>query len=162
GESDIVVDLGAIDLEDDVTGLEAGLFGRRTGVDLGHQRTAGRIKADAVGDILGHGLDLHAKTATGHDALLDQLLGNLLDGVGRDREGEADIAAIGGVDLGVHTDHFALEVEGRTTRVARVDGSVDLQEVAIGRTLHVAADSRNDTGGHRTGEAERVADGHDP
>src|SRR5690606_21820281 len=46
--------------------------------------------------------------------------------------------------------------------VAGVDGSVDLQEVALGRTGDVTAAGRDDAGGDGATQAERVADGNHP
>ena len=102
------------------------------------------------------------RIAAGHRTVLDQLVDDLLDGRGRDREGDADIAAIGREDRGVDADHLAVEVEGRATGIAGVDRRVDLQEVAVGRAADVAAAGRDDTDGHGAAEAERIADGNDP
>ena len=55
-------------------------------------------------------------------------------------------------------DDLALEVEGRAARVAAVDRRVDLQEVVVGAAADLAAGGRDDAGGDRAAEAERVAD----
>src|SRR5690606_41876642 len=116
-----VLDRLAVHRENDVTGLHAG-SGRRTVLArLRDQGATGPRQAEAVGDVGAHVLDADAEEAAGDAAALDQLAGHLLDDVGRDGEGDADIAAGGREDRGVHADHFALEVEGRAAGVAGVD-----------------------------------------
>ena len=52
--------------------------------------------------------------------------------------------------------------EGRTAGIAAVHRRVDLQVVVIGAGADVAAMGRDDAGGHRTAEAERIADRKHP
>src|SRR6202022_3981297 len=80
----------------------------------------------------------------------------------RDVEGDADTAARRREDRGVDADDLALEVEGRTAGVAAVHRRIDLQEVVIGSRANLAAARRNDAGGDRATEAERIADGDNP
>ena len=76
-------------------------------------------------------------------------------------EGDADIAATGREDRGVHADDLAIQVEGRTARIAAVHRRVDLQ-VVVGTRADVAVMGRDDAGCHRAAEAERIADGEHP
>ena len=82
--------------------------------------------------------------------------------VGRNREGDADVAARGREDRRVDADHLAVEVEGRAAGVAAVDRRVDLHEVVIGAGADVAAEGRDDAGRDRAAEAEGIADRDDP
>ncbi len=65
-------------------------------------------------------------------------------------------------DRGVDADHIAAHIEGRAAGIALVDGGVDLQEIVERSFVDVTAPRRDDAGGDRTAEAERVADSHDP
>ena len=80
----------------------------------------------------------------------------------RNGEGDADIAARRREDRRVHADHFAVHVEGRAAGIAAVHRRVDLQEVVVGAGADVAAFRRDDAGGHRAAEAERIADREHP
>ena len=116
-----------------------------------------------VGDLAGHRLDLHADEAARDRAVLLAATSTTCSTVvGRDREGDADIAARRRVDRGVHADDLALQVEGRAAGIAAVHRRVDLQEVVIGAGADVAAAGRDDAGRHRAAEAERVADRQHP
>ena len=79
----------------------------------------------------------------------------------RDGEGDTDIAAGGREDGGVHADHLAIEIEGRTARIAAVHRRIDLQ-IVVGAGADVAVMGRDDTGRHRAAEAERIADREHP
>ena len=80
----------------------------------------------------------------------------------RHREADPDRAAGRRHDRGVHRDHLALHVEGRAAGVARVDRRVDLQEVVERPGADVAPARRDDPGGHRRADPERVARRQDP
>ena len=55
-----------------------------------------------------------------------------------------------------------LRLKAGTAGIAAVHRRVDLQEVVVGAGADVAAAGRDDAGGHRAAEAERIADGDDP
>jgi hypothetical protein len=78
------------------------------------------------------------------------------------RKADADRTAGGRNDRGVDTDHLAVEVEQRPARVAAIDGGVGLNVVVVGAGIDVAVARRDDPGGDRAAEAERVANGDDP
>ena len=129
---------------------------------LGHQRTFGLLQTEAVGDILRHRLDLNADPTARHRTTLLELRDDRLDGVGGDREGDADRAARRREDRRVDADHVAVGVEGRATRVALVHRRVDLDEVVIGAGADVTAARRHDARGDGSAETERIADCDDP
>ena len=75
-------------------------------------------------------------------------------------DGEADAAGVG-QHGGIDPDHSALDVEERAAGVAGVDGGVGLDDVADGEAvgrLDAALQRRDDAGGERAVEPERVAD----
>ena len=87
---------------------------------------------------------------------------DLLDGLGRNGEADADAAAGRRVDRRVHADDLALGIEGRAAGIAAIDRRVDLQEIVIGAVADVASARRDDAGRHRAAEAERIADREHP
>ena len=153
----------AVDGGDHVAGLDAGLLAPGpSACAFGDQRALVGRQAEQFGDLRGHRLDLDAEPAALHRAVLHQILDDFARGRGGNGEGDADIAARRREDRGVDADHLAVEVEGRTAGIAAVHRRVDLDEVVIGAGADVAAAGRDDAGGHRAAEAERIADGNDP
>ena len=82
--------------------------------------------------------------------------------VGRHRKADADRAAGRRNDRGVDADDFAIEVEQRAAGIAAVNGGVGLNVIVVRPRIDVAVARRDDAGGHRAAEAERIADGDDP
>ena len=97
----------------------------------------------------------------------DELGDDLLDGVGRDGEADADVAgrALRRCDLRVDADHLGAVVQQRAARVAAVDRRVGLDHVidgiAVRRGDRALLDSADDPGSRRAREPERVADRDD-
>ena len=156
-----VVDLVAIDLDDHVAGLDVLLGGRAVLGHLGDHGALGLRQADRVGDVVAHILDDDAEPAAIDGAMLLQLTDHLLDERCRHGEGDADIAAGGGEDRGVHADDLAVQIEGRAAGIAAIHRRVDLQ-IVIGARSDVAVMGRDDACGHRSAEAERIADREHP
>ena len=152
----------AVDRDDHVAGLDAGLDRGAVLLRLGDQRALVVLEVEAVGDLLGHRLDLHADPAARDRALVLELGDHGLHRLRRNREGDADRAAGRRIDRGVDADHAAVGVEGRATGVALVDRRVDLEEVVVGTRADVAAARRHDAGGHGAAETERIADREHP
>src|SRR5262245_60214973 len=151
-----VVDLVAIHRDDDVAGLDVLFSG---GAVLGHLGNHGALRlreADRIGDLVGHVLDDDAKPAAIDGAMLLQLTDHLLDECRRNREGNADTAARGREDRGIHADDLAVQIEGRATGVAAVHRCIDLQ-VVIWARANVAVAGGDDSTSHRAAEAERIA-----
>src|SRR5690606_33478931 len=67
-------------------------------------------------------------------------------------------------DRRIHADDAAVDIKGRSARVAPVDGGGDLQIVDIGAglVLEIARTRRNDARRRRAAQTERVADRDDP
>ncbi len=122
----------------------------------------GVLEAEAGGHVLVESLDLHAEPAAVDVAVLAQLADHVRHGARRDREADADAAAVGRIDHGVDADHAPALVEDRAAGVALVDRRVDLQVVVVGARLDVATARRDDAGGGGAAEAEGIADRDDP
>ena len=81
-------------------------------------------------------------------AVVDQLLDGAAGLVDRDREADADVAALAaeaaadGGDGGVDADDLAVEVDQRAAGVARVDRGVGLDRVDVGAVAAAAARRR--------------------
>src|SRR4051812_37672424 len=69
-----VLDVLAVELDDDVAGLDAGGLRRSLVVDAGHQRAAGRLDVEAFADLVGDLLDPHTEPATAQFAELPKLI----------------------------------------------------------------------------------------
>ena len=93
--------------------------------------------------------------------MLLQLTDHLLDKRRGHGEGDADTAAGGREDRGVHADDLAVQIEGRAAGIAAVHRRVDLQ-IVVGARTDVAVMGRDDAGGHRSAEAEWIADREHP
>ncbi len=98
-------------------------------------------------------LDMPLVAQLGHDPAGD---------LGRDGEADADGGAGRRGDGGIDAHHLALHVEHRTAGVAGVDRRVDLQEIVERARADIAPARRDDAGGDRAAEAERVAGAHHP
>ena len=120
------------------------------------------VEAEALGDLVGHGLDVDAEPAAPRLAVLAQLVDDRLGQRRGDGEADADGAAGRRVDRGVDADDLAGQVEHRAAGIAAVDRRVGLEEVVIGAGVDVARARRDDAGGDRAAEAERIADRQHP
>ena len=93
--------------------------------------------------------------------MLLQLTYHLLDEGRRHGKRDADIAAGGREDRGVHANDLAVQIEGRAARVAAVHRCIDLQ-IVIGARSDIAVMSGDDACSHRPAEAKRIADCEHP
>ena len=84
-----------------------GFGGRTVGLRFHHQRAFRFLHTKTVGDILRHRLYLNADPAAADGSLVLELGDHVLHGRSRDREGDTDAFARGGIDGGVHTDDLA-------------------------------------------------------
>src|ERR1019366_7615774 len=159
------IDRLAINAQDDVERLDAGLVRRTAGFDRGHRRAARPIEAEVLSGRGRDFLDRHTDAPAAHMAVLDELLGDVVGHADRYRERDAFVAAGAAVDLRIDADHFALEIEQRSTGIAWIDRDIGLDErhVAVAAFADVAARrGAHDTGGHAVLEAERRADCEHP
>src|SRR6516164_5466212 len=92
-----------------------------------------------------------------HDLILD-----VHRDVDRHRERKTLEAAAATEDLRVDTDHLALEVEERATRIPGVDRRIGLDEWDVRVTWQRARLGADDARGHGIFEPERLADRYDP
>ena len=96
------------------------------------------LQAQALGDLVGDVLDMHAEPAAPRLAELPQLIDDLHGAVRGHGKADADRAAGRRDDGGVHADDLAVHVEQRAAGIALVDGGVGLQEVVVGPGVDVA------------------------
>src|SRR5690606_25911077 len=133
-----LLDLLAVEADDQVTGLDAGTVGRTAGTDLGHQGPGRRIEVERLGELGGHLLDLHADEAALDDTVGHQRLDHGLGDGRRHGKADADAAPAGADDGGADADHLAGGVEYGAAGVARVDLGVELQVVVVRARIQVA------------------------
>src|SRR5260221_13069593 len=112
-----LLDVLAVELDDDVAGFDSRGLRRPLFVDAGHKCAARRLDIEAVGDIVSPLLDAHAEPAAPRLAVLAEVIDNGHRGLGRHREPDADGDARGGDDRRGDTDHLAFEIAQLTTRV---------------------------------------------
>jgi hypothetical protein len=158
GEVAGIFHLRAIDRSDYIACFNPSLRGGTTALRLIDHRACGFLQAEAVGDIGGHWLDLHAEPAARDMAFLLELGHYHLRGVRWNVEANADRAARRRKDRGVHADHIAVDVKGRSARITLVDGCVDLHIVVVWPGTDVAAARRDDARRDSAAETERIAD----
>ena len=119
--------------------------------------------AKRIGQILVQRLNPDAQISALDRLALHQFLHDRIGGFGRNGKADPHAAAGRREDGIVDADHIALHVKHRPARIAAVDAGISLEVAVIGAALAgVAIDCRNDPGGHRAAEPERVADGDHP
>src|SRR3954451_7390853 len=129
----------AVEGGDDVAGLQARLLRGAAGHDRAALAGLGAVRGDPrAAALVGH-VDAGADDRMSGLAAADELLGDPLDLVARDREAQPDAAALLLVaaerlaaergDRRVDPDHLALGVDERAAGVARVDRRVGLHRV---------------------------------
>src|SRR3954454_9207617 len=142
----------------DVACLDAGLCCRPILLGVSYQRTLRLLQTHSVCDVLRYRLNLNTDPTTADASLILQLSDHVLYSHRRDRKCDAHTAAGRRIDRCVYADDLALHIEGWTTRIALVNGRVDLNEIVVMTTSDVTAASRNDAGGYGATEPKRVAD----
>src|SRR5262245_4986028 len=152
-----VLDGRAVELHDDVAGFEARGLGRAVLHHVGDEDSAVLFHPEALGQLRCQLLD-HDAQPPAHDPALGHELGHDLPRhVDRDREPDA-------LPRGHHgridPDHLTLDVQQRTTGIARIDRGIGLDERLVGSHSDLGAAGGGDVT-DRDGaiEAERVADG---
>jgi hypothetical protein len=63
---------------------------------------------------------------------------------------------------GIHADDTAFHVEGRSARIAFIDGRIDLDVVVVRTGPDIAAVRRHDAGRHCATKTKRIPDGDNP
>lgn len=116
----------AIDADNHVAGSQADSRGRRTRKYLADDGALCRARMERRREILGQVLRYDAKLSALDFSVRDQFRKNLLSGSRGNRKAEADAAARRTDDSAVDADHAPIEVQQRTTGIARVDGGIRL------------------------------------
>src|SRR5690606_37990489 len=121
---------------------------------------AGAVQADGLGHIVRHHANLHTNATATDLAVFFQLVDHthgFIDGDGQRNTHET--TALGN-NLGIHAHHTPLEVDERTTRVARVHGDVRLDERQV--VAGITVDGTDNTGRNGGFQTERRTDGQHP
>src|SRR5262249_58449745 len=112
--------------------------GGQTRHDLRYNIADHTRQTERVRDVGRHGVHAHAELAALHRAEADELIHDAARHVHGDGEADADIAAAAREDRGIDPDQLAVQVDERAAGIARIDGSVGLDEVVVA----VGVDSR--------------------
>src|SRR5690348_5839541 len=151
----------AVDTRDEITRLQTGRRGWRTGEHVGDQRAVRGLDAERARDPRRQVLRIDAEAPSLDLAVRDELLHHLGGEIGRDRESQPRARARGRIDHRVDADELPREVHQRAARVARIDRGVGLDVVLDAALPQVLAlQPGNDARGRGLAEAERVADRH--
>src|SRR3990170_917491 len=149
----------ALELEQDVAGLEARPRRRAVGHDVRDQHALDVLGAEGARELGRERLDRHAEPAPRAFALREQLDVALARHVGGDREADPRAARD---DRRVDADHLALHVHQRPARVAGVDRRVGLEEVVEGALADLPGLGADDAGRDGGLQPERRADREHP
>ena len=136
---------------------DAGLGGRASGDDI-YDQYAGH--AEPLGDLLFG--DLNSQSRPDHFPVTNQLGHDAINRVRRDRKADPRRRSGRAVDSGIHADQSAGAVEQRSSRVARIDRGVGLND-ALNRPprhgLDLPTQRADYSRGQRLVETERITDG---
>src|SRR5262245_23128766 len=152
----------AVETQDDVTGLDAGLVRRSAFLHRIHERALRPRQPESVRELLGDRLDDDAYPAARHLAGRAQLVGDVVGNVDRYREGQPHEAAGAAVDLGIDADHFSPQIEQRSAGIAGIDGDVGLNERNVVLLRQRPPLGTDDARRHGVLEAEGRADREHP
>src|SRR5690606_32523738 len=119
-----VLDLFAIEFDDDIARPYARLVGWTVFFDIADHGTLGFSKPDSLGNVIGHRADLYANPATGNLAVLLELLDHTHGFINRNGQRNPHEATALRNDLGIDTNHLSSQIDQRTTRVTGIDGYV--------------------------------------
>src|SRR6266481_1443913 len=133
-----LLDVLAVELDHDIAGLDPRGFRRTLVLDAGDQGAARGLDVEAFGDLIGDLLDADAEPAAAKLAELPELIDHADHRLRGHRKADADRAARGRDDQRVDADHFAIEIEQRTTGIAAVDGGIGLDVAVIRPRVDVA------------------------
>ena len=153
-----IVDVLLADPGDHIAGLQAGACRRPILLDLADQSAVRRLQAEGVDQRLIQFLDADTEPSARDLAGLDQLLLDIRGDIDRNCERQALKAAGAAVDLRIDADDFALQIEQRTTRIARIDRHVGLQERHVGAFGEGTCLGADDAGGGAVFETVGRAD----
>src|SRR5690606_38458677 len=137
--------------------------GTRSGavrIDIAYHGATSIAQADGLGYIGRHLADLHTDASTRYLAMLFELLDDPHAFVDGDGQGDTHETPALRNDLGVDPDHFSGKVDERTTRVARVDGNIGLNERQV--ITGVAIDGTDNTGSDGGIQTKGRPDGQHP
>src|SRR5579871_6542602 len=113
--------------------------------DAGHKRTLFVVKAEARRDIGRDALNFDAEETAVDMTLAPKLLDDGMNGRSRYRKANAHAPAARRVDGCVHADDPAGYVESRSTGIAAIDGSIDLDVIRVRTASDIAAHRRNNS-----------------
>jgi len=155
-----IPDRRVIDLGDHIAGLEAGLGGGAVGRHFCDESAL--IGAELCGEIGAKALGRDAQIATRDTAGVDDLFGGGAHEIDRHGKTHAGEAATSAEDRRIDAHDTAGAIDQRTTRVARVDGRIGLNEILNRLDPEVSATERaDDSAADRLTDTKRIPDGED-
>src|ERR1019366_787082 len=95
-------------------------------------------------------------------SLIPELLDNELNGFRRNIERHPDRPSRRRKYRGIDPNHFAPDVEGRSSGVSQVYRRIDLNEIIIRTCADIASARRDDSCGDRAAKPKRVSDHKHP
>src|SRR5215469_9120496 len=155
------MDIFTVELDDYITALHAGLVRRAVLVDRRNQRTFGLAQSERLREIRGHLLNLDTQPAANDPPVCLELLDHAAGQINRDGEADAIVGAGSRVDEGVDSDHLAVGIEQRSTRVAWVNRGIGLNVVVIVATKNLTLGAHY-AGSDRHAYVKRISDRDDP
>src|SRR5580693_8192182 len=166
GEIPGMIDVASIDTGNDIAGFQTRLLARTGRIDRTDECTVRCGETEGQRELLADVLHRHADAAANHLAVLLQLLLDVQRQVNRNGKRYAHVTAGAAVDLGIDTDHFAIDVKQRTARIPGVHGSIGLNEGDVAGLLTAViqrtAKRTDDARGDAVFKSERRTNGNGP
>src|SRR5688572_13636159 len=124
----------AVEGDDDVAALEAGLKRWRSALEIVDECPAGSPDTQLLSDLSRERIEHHAaKRAAPHDTMLDDIADDPPGEIARDREPDTFGAAVapGAENASVDADQLAARAHEGAARVAAIDRGIGLNEVFV-------------------------------
>ena len=149
-----------VQLDDDVSGLDASLCSGTFGGDVTDKHAAGFVHSKCLRHGWSYVLNGGAEETADDMAVVHNLIHHALGKIHGNGKTHALIPAAAGKDRGVDADQFAFRVYERAARIAGVDSCVGLNEVFIVLDAKIgAARGAHDSHGDGLADAKGIADG---
>ena len=148
------VDALAVVLDDNVTYLDTRLRGRTTFDNRCNESAAALWEPEGLGNFGRDALDGDSEPASSHSSLLNELRQNVFHQIDGDGEADAEIAARPAENGGVDANHFAAQIDQRTSGISRIDRSICLNKIIVVASADVSSLGADNPGGESVRQTE--------
>src|SRR3984885_11332098 len=160
-----MIDVASIDAGDDIAGFQTRLLAWTGGIHRADECPVRRGQTERQRQLLADILDRNTDAAAHHLAVFLELLLDVQGQINRNGKRHAHITAGTAINLRIHADHFAVDVEQRAARIAGIHRGIGLNEGDVAGLTTVdqrTAERTDDARGDAVLKSERRADGNGP